>query len=676
MNERNQPCMFVTKKDWFIDTYSSNIQIQIRLNEFNMLEYKKLIKRIRFLEEKQRTNRILQREELIRLKEIQKEIFQLQLGYLRSERMIMNEINQNPDIDLPKMRHVSTPLMKKKIDLLTFIYEMERSLCQLEFMRDITKLRNEISLPENRPNSAKSPVSRKLFNEWALASNMKTPNSSQMTMNYTNYLFRPTGNDNNNKRRIEEFRNIYKRLEKDNYNLHIRLKKNHLKTKKCKFAIERRTNMENNSQFLHELNSREIIHWETILNRIGINDLAFLNEKPIHKRAIIELFNLYLMPITEPYDDIFRLKREYYLLCISFILYDFNTSSMNYLPQSEGTSGFTAQTRTNRNSIYKVENLLLKKYPKRSYMSSIYLFSFFIQKYLHVLNPSYVPNIENIFFHFTDERKSITKMNLARRNRNRITYSMDLYQLLTKPIIEGVDKYFFELNYFQEFFIEILKKLCEILIFYQNECYFVHRDLHTSNIMINFNLIDNQRFDLSNLKVKLIDFTYSSIVIFNREGKNSEFMNTNYKYFFDIELSNPYLNKDWDKYDLKYLFVSLLLQKIYKGDMELLNQNILINRSINQIQRIRPIKKIRKLLIDIFNIKHDYLQSYKLFKSDYIQRHNTQKCIVYDGHTIEGLTYRELLFNNDVLKNIMGEDFRFDLLNPINLLNILKKKIN
>ncbi len=669
MNETNQPCIFVTKKDWFREIYGLNIKIQIRLNEFNMLEYKKLIKRIRFLKEKQIRNNIPQREELIRLKEIQKDIFKLQLGYLRTERMKMNEINQNPDIDLPRVGDIKLPLMRKKFELLTFIYEMERALCQLEFMKDITEIRNQISLPETRQNNAKSPVSRKLFNEWALASNMKTVNSSQMTMNYTNFLFRRTGNENINKRKLQEFRNIYKRLEKDNFNLHMRLKKNHLKTKKCKFAIERRTTMENNSQFLHELESKDIINWETILNRIGINHLTFLNQNPIHKRAIIELFNLYLMPITEPFDDIFRLKREYYLLCISFILYDFNTTSMNYLPQSEGTSGFTAQTRINRNSIYKVENLLLKKYPKRSYMSSIYLFSFFIQKYLHTLNSSYVPDIENIFFHFTDETKSITKMNLAGRNRNRITYSINLYQLLTKQIIEGNDKYFFEINNFQKFFIEVLKKLCEILIFYQNECYFVHRDLHISNIMINFNLIDNQQFDLSNIEVKLIDFTYSSIVIFNREGQNSEFMNTNYNYFFDIKLSNPYLNKDWNKYDLKYLLIDLLFQKIYKGDMELLNENILINRSINQNRRILPIKIIRQILMNIFNIKRNYLQSYKLFKSEYIQRHNTQKC-----SSIEVLTYYELLFNNDILKNIMGDDFRFDLLNPIHLLNVLKKK--
>ena len=73
--------------------------------------------------------------------------------------------------------------------------------------------------------------------------------------------------------------------------------------------------------------------------------------------------------------------------------------------------------------------------------------------------------------------------------------------------------------------------------------------------------------------------------------------------------------------------------------------------------------------MNIFNIKRNYLQSYKLFKSEYIQRHNTQKC-----SSIEVLTYYELLFNNDILKNIMGDDFRFDLLNPIHLLNVLKKK--
>jgi hypothetical protein len=669
----NGICQFVTKERWFNQLYTGKIKIQQEVNIFNMLEYQRLIKKIKKLELKQQEEPIQSREELIQLKNIQKEIFKKQLGIFYSNNALMRRINNNPDIFLSRSTRISDILLKKKIGLLTGIFEMERAICQLEFMRDITIQRDRINLPVTRADNAKSPVTRKLFNDWAKASNLKIPNTTNdVTLNYTNELFRHP----NNKKKMNEFKEIFKNAEKDNFDLHMRIKKDHLKTKRCKFMIQPISSPQENSEFLQELESREVIPWQTLLELLGVNSLPFLNQNPEHKRAIIELFNLYLMPITEPFDDIFRLKREYYLMCISFILYDFNTTSMNYLPESEGTSGFTAQTRTNRNSLYKVEDLLMKKYPKRSYMSSVYLFSFFIQKYLHSLNSSYVPDIKNIFFHFTNERKSITKMNLAGRNRNRITYSMDLYQLLTKPIIEGVDKYFFEINYFLEFFIEVLKKLCKILIFYQEECYFVHRDLHTSNIMINFNLIGNQRFDLSNIEVKLIDFTYSSIVINNREGQNSEFMNTNYNYFFDIKLSNPYLNKDWNKYDLKYLFISLLLQKIYKGDMELLNENILINRSINQIQRIRPIKKIKKLLIDIFNIKPDYLQSYKLFKSDYIQRHNTQKCIVYDGFTIEGLTYRELLFNNDILKNIMGDNFRFDLLNPTHLLNSLNKKIN
>ncbi len=673
----NGRCQFVTKERWFNQLYTGKIKIQQEVNIFNMLEYQRLIKKIKKLELKQQEEPIQSREELIQLKNIQKEIFKKQLGIFYSNNAMMKRINNNPDIFLSRSTRISDILLKKKIGLLTSIYEMERAICQLEFMRDITIQRDRINLPVTRANNAKSPVTRKLFNEWAKASNLKIPNTTNdVTLNYTNELF----SHPNNKNKMKEFKKIFKNAEKDNFNLHMRIKKDHLKTKRCKFMIQPRSSPLENSEFLHELESREVIPWQTLLELLGVNSLPFLNQNTHHKRAIIELFNLYLMPITEPFDDIFRLKREYYLMCISFILYDFNTTSMNYLPESEGTSGFTAQTRINRDSLYKIENLLLKKYPKRSYMSSIYLFSFFIQKYLHNLEPSYVPDIENIHYHFTnmnhERRKSITKMNLVRRRINGLGYSINLFQLLTEPILKGTQKYFFEIINFEQFFIEVLKKLCIILQFYQERCFFVHRDLHTSNIMINFNLIDNQHFDLTNFEVKIIDFTYSSIIINNREGKSSEFMNTNYFYFFDVDVSNPYLNKDWDKFDLKYLFISLLLQKIYKGDMILLNENILINRSVNQIRRVRPIKKIRQLLINIFNNRPDYLNLYKLFKSEYIQRPNNEKCIVINGITIEGLTYRELLFNDGVLKRIMGENFRFDLLNPTYLLNTLKKKYN
>jgi hypothetical protein len=256
-------------------------------------------------------------------------------------------------------------------------------------------------------------------------------------------------------------------------------------------------------------------------------------------------------------------------------------------------------------------------------MSTVYLFSFFIQKYLYNLknendfNKTYVPDIENIYYHFTQKemRKSITKMNLARRN-NRFQYSINFQQFLIKPINKDDNKYFFEINYFYEFFIEIVKKICEILIFYQDKCYFVHRDLHLPNIIINFNIIDNNYYDLRNFEIKLIDFTYTSIIINNRNNILSEFMNSNYNHFMDINLSNPYLNKDWNTYDLRYFIITLLFARLYDEDLNKLNKNIFINNNLNVEKKNKYLKKVRQLLLNIFQIDKNFRTNYISFKNN------------------------------------------------------------
>jgi hypothetical protein len=84
-------------------------------------------------------------------------------------------------------------------------------------------------------------------------------------MKYTNYLAQHM----NNNFLKQEHRRIFKNVENDNYNLSLRFKKEHLKTKDCRFAIQKRSPNEN-SEFLHELENKPIIHWEQLLNMLGI----------------------------------------------------------------------------------------------------------------------------------------------------------------------------------------------------------------------------------------------------------------------------------------------------------------------------------------------------------------------------------------------------------------------
>ncbi len=661
MNNHNlSNCAFVTKELWFNTLYFSNEIIMNQLQIKSIFEYQQIIQKIIKLKEKQTLQPISSREVLIGFKELQQNIFENQFSQLRDYYFIRRQllyIKNNPQRFLSRPRiQIQNQIFKKKINLLSSIYEMERSLCLLELTRNITNNRNKLNFQlRNNENPKFNPKLRKLLRNW-----VESINQPDITLNKINYLAEHL----NNKTEKNEFSRIWKNLKKNNFDLSLRFKKKYLKTEKCKFAIQERTPNEN-SDFLHQLEDKPIIPWETILNMIGINTLSFLNDHPLHKRAIIELLNLYLMPITETFDDIFRLKREYYLMCISFILLDFNIENINYLPEAEGTSGFTATTRINESSIYKLENFRFENYPSSSYMSSIYLFSFFIQKYLYNLknvndlNKTYVPDIENIYYHFTQKnemRKSITKMKLAKNNKNTYIYSINLLQLLIGKCPTNINKYFFEINNFEIFIIEILKKLCQILIFYQDACYFVHRDLHTSNIMINFNIIDNN-FDLTNFEVKLIDFTYSSIIIQNKNRIKTEFMNSSYNYFNDPIYSNPYLNKEWNTCDLRYFIITLLFAKLYNGNQQKLEENIFINKVLNSQNKTIKLKNIRSILLSIFQIDKNYLANYILFKYSY--KNNNKKCI-----KIEELIYREILFKKKVFNQIFGDKCKIEYFNP------------
>lgn len=677
----NGRCMFVTKERWFKDVYDSNFDIVSEVQTWNMMEYQKVIQKIKDLKEKQKTNPTDSRTELIQLKEWQLEIFNKQLRRSThtstySNSKIMNRIQSNHEIDLikylrrdPRTRRIlSNDILVKKIGLLKSIYEMEREICQLELMREISihrnLLREELLSRGNIDPSlprADEPEIRKIFENWLNSTKPKNDNGSNITPNKTNNW----GSNLTNEVKKKKFTKIMKNARKDNFNLHLRLKKGHLKLNKCVFEREKER-----EEFLINIDERYFQPWNDVLEMIGINSLEFLNNgiNKKFKDAIIQLFNLYLIPLRIEVDDIIKLKRELILECISFILLHFNLNNEFNLPLKEGPSGFTAKTRINENYIYKIENLRLNQYPQKNYMSSIYLFSFFIQKYLYSLNPNYVPNIENLFLNFIQKKKSITKINLVNKNvRHIYNYSINLFELLINKINKEENKYFFEINNFYEFFIEILKKICIILIFYQKQCFFVHRDLHIGNIMINFNLInDNNDFDFDNIQVKLIDFTFSYICVPNNSGILCEFMNQRYNVFYDINVTNPHYNKDWNLFDLKYFIINFLFDKIYNSNLNYLERDILMNNTINQNMKINPIKKLRELLMKIFNIKNNYLESFILFKTQYNEKNKKNKCVI-----LKILLYRELLFNYNTFVNIMGDSCNLELFNPSNLLHIL-----
>jgi hypothetical protein len=258
MNPIDHRCIFITKEGWFQELFSRNIELQMEVHRWNTLEYQKVLKKMRYLDQEriknlkeqirnptpERLELIDARTELFRLKELQKEIFKSQLGNIYGYKISMNQLNRNPNIFFPRTtrwREQNKTIEKRKIGLLTSIYKMEREICQLEFMRDISirrnQLRNELlRLPINQTlPRADEPEIRYLWKRWLNSTNPKNSNGSNITSNITNQWATNLNNPNGISKK--KFSQMQSMIKNNDINLSLRLKKGHLMLDKCKFFI-------------------------------------------------------------------------------------------------------------------------------------------------------------------------------------------------------------------------------------------------------------------------------------------------------------------------------------------------------------------------------------------------------------------------------------------------------
>ncbi len=634
--------IFTSYKKWFINTMDTIIQVaiikydisQYRLMRNKIQRYIRKMERLETPEEKQKMMNIIEVSKLqLNAFPSLQEMYE-KLNNIFRYRPYKEQFNKNSF----QLKEEMTNIQKRKFDLLRWIRNSERSLFQLFQVEHIKNNSGKSIRQKRNENHSRE----ELKNNWLrLVLNVSSENIRQ--------AYQRTNERTNRDSQLLKSYNYG--LKQNNFNLSLNGKKKHLKTNECSYDFEERTNDEKRD-FLNEIERKKRnndnfsgrYNWETTLDMLGINQLSFLQRKnqikfnPENaqrlrlKKALKELINLYLMPIQENYTDVFLLYRENIMMCISFILYD-----NNYKIEKEGNiagRGLFGNARLSGNKIFKYENLRImserqrkygiennktlytsyfKKYPINSYETTHVLFSYMIQKYLYELNHDFVPNIEDIKFDFEHSNQQIsqTTMNIAKRN-NRFNYenSSTLFDILFNS------KYYTFPNY-MIFIKNILIKLCDILIYYQNKCYFIHHDFHIKNIIVNFNLIDNELVDIENIKVKLIDFAFSSIIINNNSLQLSQFEYINLRSFYNPTYSNPYLNNEWKKIDFKYFFI-LLLFYIPKGikqynikNLDFLNNQIILffkqlinlDASTNYFEKSKSISQI-KCLLDLvpFNI--------------------------------------------------------------------------
>ncbi len=675
--------IFTSYEQWFLNTMDPIIQVSIAKYDLNM--YDKLNRKIenyrRTVFSNNEEGRIKKdkMQEITNIAKLQLQAFPYDYNsMLRHLNELLRNYRQFYGKSTFQLEKEMTNIQKRKYGLLRWIRNNERSLHQLLQM-ELIKNNNGKSIRQKRNENNSRP---QLINNWiqlVLKISKETMNNAyQRTNNEASLLKKRFTNG----------------LRENNYNLSLFTKKKHLKTKECNYDFEPRTT-EEQTQFLQEIEQKKRNNdkfsgrydWDETIDMLGINQLSFLKTsnrgntlenyfKNNYKIALKELINLYLMPIESIYNDIFLLYRENIMMCISFILYN-NNIKINIEGQNVA-KGLYGKVKENKNKkiIYKYENLRImsetqrengiknngtlftkfyKKYPINSYVSTQVLFSYMIQKYLYELNKNFVPNIYDIKFDFENENKepslplsenkekkddiqlSLTIMNKSNKN-NRISFeSSNLFEILFNTKLYTCENYI-------QFIKIILIKLCDILIYYQNKCFFVHRDLHVKNVVINYNINSNSNLiDNENIQVKIIDFSFSSILINNQSLVLSQFQYSNMKSLHNPTFTNSYFNKDWKKIDLKFFFTLFLFFFKPKGlkEFNIKNNNLII------------FDNIERLIINIINIEPGYNERFDDFKKI--------------GCFIDHKAFDAFLKKN----NIFGESFNDNIFDP----NVCKLRI-
>jgi serine/threonine protein kinase len=256
-----------------------------------------------------------------------------------------------------------------------------------------------------------------------------------------------------------------------------------------------------------------------------------------------------------------------------------------------------------------------------------------------MIEPKYIIKPINIFFGYNKnyndligvfEMEHINKYNTIKNKKN--------YTL--KQFI--IDNYYRD-TFINDFFI-ILKKICEILIFYQEKSGFIHGDLNIQNILLIYEYDINGNLIYDNIIIKLIDFTFSSIIFkINNKDYLLQYFDISYRY--NINISNPYNLNLWRYMDLFFMFIRF---------------TIYINDKIFEDKII----KINEKLIEIFNFNKN---SKEIFENKYNEIILKNKNVNFTQSNFSRL----IPLNKNLRDEIFGENAKYYLLNPVNLIKVL-----
>ena len=390
-------------------------------------------------------------------------------------------------------------------------------------------------------------------------------------------------------------------------------------------------------------------------------------------KSILEYMIDIRLPIKSIEDPIFTRKNEYLKTYISYqILKSFNSTDvfLNNVNKNANLLGHggVGKVYIKENLIYKYEDIrfktpnkkfttghsLLKRsvyYKFNNYNVYTILIQLIIQNYLYYINNKYVPEFISYAISY-DKNLSLTIMKKAFENNIKLNNNERIFQDSVKKFIENESLYdTFTINMFI-----ILKELCVILDIYQKKCYFVHGDLHANNIILDCKI--NKKNLIYDIKIKLIDFAYSSIIL-NINGDLKMLKDIGFGTFKLFEKHNPYISNIWNKSDILYFILCIIYDLKNSGYFEFNNKN-----SHN--------KYLNNFLLSLFNIFHINKDIYIIFlKKIVLSEINGSKKNIDTFILFVNLFISEKSFNN-YINNNKKKDFLNSLI-PNNLKNIINK---
>lgn len=442
-------------------------------------------------------------------------------------------------------------------------------------------------------------------------------------------------------------------LQNQDYPLFLNLKKKHLQheQKECTtvelFPLNRNTNKTSIYRNLLTTLENITLNNPEMVERLGINKLKFdLNEVKkdglnieLVKNSILYWVNELLLPIQYDlsnsnlndtyltYNDFVLLNLQFFLLYLKQEIHSKNKANEIY---SKG--GWSLPFRIG-DHVYKPEHIRYsfhnkythrKIYPKYNYQISSYFIGYMIQHYVFSFFPTYVPQTYNISYNLN---KNIFETNMNRANINKPNYvSCTLGTFFQKPCI-------YKREDFTILFFRILKQLSFILDEMNHKIGFIHYDTHCSNLIINYkysnnsiseNNYPNNDIHIIDFDLKIIDLTFSYLLIKNIHDQICSFKYANWQIYRDPNILNPLFSSFYKHYDIMYFIITTLFY------------SLITIKNNNHIQYVNILEynEIINILKSIYRFNDNCLEKYiNIFKQPTF--HNTYNIVADKNYFLQ-----------------------------------------